>query len=76
MSTTTLQSTAEPRRRGAILVDTAAAAKAIDRPAATIRQWASRGHLIRQGTDRRGRALYDLDAVRRVSMGHRPGKRA
>jgi DNA-binding transcriptional MerR regulator len=46
-----------------VIVDTVAAAAAVDVPPSTIRTWASRGLLNRHGTDRRGRTLYDLQDV-------------
>lgn len=51
-----------------VLVDSVSAAVAVDRPAGTIRRWASQGLLERKGADARGRALYDLADVYRVSL--------
>jgi hypothetical protein len=56
----------QPRQR--VLVDTVSAAVAVDRPQATIRNWAHRGVILRQGTDGGGRALYDLAEVYQASV--------
>lgn len=45
------------------LVDSAAAAVAARVKPATIRSWANRGQLKRQGTDAKGRTLYALADV-------------
>ena len=45
------------------MVDTQVVAFVTDRKPATVRSWAHRGLLTRRGTDRRGRALYDLHEV-------------
>jgi DNA-binding transcriptional MerR regulator len=52
-----------------VLVDTLAAARAVDRPEATIRNWAHRGLIIKKGEDnsRRRRSLYDLEDVYRTA---------
>lgn len=55
----------QPRR---VLVDTVSAAVAVDRPEATIRNWAHRGLIHKQGQDRRRRSLYDLEEVWRTAM--------
>lgn len=47
---------------GRRLVDTAAAAVAVDRTPATIRKWVERGYLKRYGREGR-RGLVDLDEV-------------
>ncbi|MGX5358774.1 MerR family transcriptional regulator [Kocuria sp. KH4] len=52
--------------RTKVLVDTIAAAHAIDVPPARIRQWAHRGKIESAGQDERGRSLYALSDVRRV----------
>lgn len=52
------------------LVDTLAAAAAARVAPATIRKWATRGKLERQGTDEKGRTLYDLAAVYRLARRH------
>lgn len=46
-----------------VLVDTPAAAVAVDRPPATIRNWAHRGLIRQQGKDGSRRTLYDLADV-------------
>ena len=46
-----------------ILVDTVAAAVAVDVAPGVIRKWAHRGHLVRQGQDAKGRTVYDLQDV-------------
>jgi hypothetical protein len=51
-----------------VLVDTVSAAVAVSRPHSTIRGWAHRGLIERQGTDGGGRALYDLAAVYAVAL--------
>ena len=51
-----------------VLVDSVSAAVAVDRPRSTIRRWAHQGLLDRKGSDARGRALYDLAAVYRLSV--------
>jgi len=51
-----------------VLVDSISAAVAVDRPKATIRAWAHRGLITRQGQDAKGRALYDLAEVYRVAQ--------
>ena len=50
-----------------VLVDTLAAAAAVSRPAGTVRRWANEGRIVRQGTDKKGRAVYDLAAVYRAA---------
>lgn len=45
------------------LVDTNAAAVAVDVKPGVIRKWAHRGHIAKRGNDDRGRALYDLKDV-------------
>lgn len=52
-------------------VDTAAAAEAARVKPGTIRVWASRGYLTRQGIDHRGRTLYHLDDVYRAAAARR-----
>lgn len=52
-------------------VDTLAAAEAARVKPATIRKWAERGTLERQGTDHRGRTLYLLDDVYRAASARR-----
>jgi hypothetical protein len=51
----------------AALADTAAIAIATGRKPATIRYWAHRGWLTRQGTGSHGRALYDLTEATRLA---------
>jgi hypothetical protein len=51
----------QPPRR--ILVDTGAAAAAVQRPPATIRGWAHRGLIRQYGEDDARRTLYDLADV-------------
>lgn len=58
------------------LVDTQAAAVAARVQAATIRQWARRGKLQRQGKDEVGRVLYRLDDVYRAARDTRTGRPA
>ena len=53
------------------LVDTLAAAAAVQRKPATVRGWAHEGRLQRKGTDDKGRALYDLGDVYRAAQGKR-----
>ena len=55
------------RPAGPVLVDTLAAAAAVGRPAGTVRRWANEGRIVRQGTDEKGRAVYDLAAVYRAA---------
>jgi hypothetical protein len=62
-----------------VLIDTQAAAFMVNVSPATIRSWASRGHLSQHGVDKRGRALYDqaevyVCAARPRSKGGRPRK--
>jgi hypothetical protein len=45
------------------LVDTAAAAVAVNTTTQTIRQWRVRGKVQQYGKDGRGRGLYDLGEV-------------
>lgn len=45
------------------VVDTQAAAEAVQVKPATVRQWASRGHLERAGSDPKGRTVYRLADV-------------
>lgn len=52
-----------------IHVDTMTAAVAVDVAPGTIRSWQSRGLIRRVGTDRRGRAMYDLQAVMDAAEG-------
>lgn len=54
-----------------VLVDTVAAAAAAGRAASSVRRWAHEGRLVRQGTDRQGRALYDLADVYRIASNQR-----
>ncbi len=49
------------------LVDAQALAILLRVPAATIRQWARRGKLTRQGRDGKGRTLYDINEARTLS---------
>jgi transposase len=57
-------------------VDTVSAAVAVDRPESTIRNWAHRGLISKQGEDARRRSLYDLADVYRTSMDHpSPGRK-
>jgi len=49
------------------LADTQAIAIFMRRPAATIRTWAHRGLLHRHGTDRKGRALYDINEAEQLA---------
>jgi hypothetical protein len=51
-----------------VLVDSVAAAVAVDRPKSTIRGWAHAGHLTKRGEDARGRALYDLAEVYKIAQ--------
>lgn len=53
------------------LVDTIAAAAAVDVPAGVIRKWAYRGDLTRRGTDEKGRTLYDLQQVHDTAAAYR-----
>ncbi|QGZ16963.1 helix-turn-helix DNA-binding domain protein [Arthrobacter phage LittleTokyo] len=46
-----------------VLVDTQAAAAAVHVAAVTVRSWQHRGWLVRKGTGRRNRALWDLADV-------------
>jgi DNA-binding transcriptional MerR regulator len=55
----------QPKR---VLVDTVSAAVAVDRPESTIRNWAHRGLIHKQGQDARRRSLYDLADVYRTSV--------
>lgn len=48
---------------GPQLVDTAAAAVAVNTTTQTIRQWRVRGKVHQHGRDERGRGLYDLGEV-------------
>lgn len=57
--------TEQPRR---VLVDTVSAAVAVSRPQATIRNWAHRGLISKQGQDGAGRSLYDLSDVYQTSV--------
>lgn len=50
------------------LVDTGAASLESGISAATIRHWIRRGKLIRHGYDHAGRALVDLDGVKRLAI--------
>lgn len=65
--------TAETERRP-VLVDTLAAAAAVNRPAGTVRRWANEGRMVRQGTDKKGRALYSLEDVYRAAANLRYGR--
>jgi DNA-binding transcriptional MerR regulator len=56
-----------------VLVDTQAAAVAVDRPESTIRRWAHEGRFTRKGTDGGGRALYSLADVYRAAIERRAG---
>lgn len=58
-----------------VLVDTQAAAAAGIVSPATVRSWQHRGWLVRKGTGKRNRALYDLEDVYRVAAALRAGKR-
>lgn len=49
------------------LVTTADAASACGVDCATVRSWASRGHLAKSGLDERGRPMYRLIDVLRVA---------
>jgi hypothetical protein len=51
----------------AILVDTVAAARAVGRPPATIRNWAFRGLIRSCGKDGSRRQLYDLTDIYRTA---------
>lgn len=53
------------------LVDTGAAAVAVKRAPSTVRWWAHTGKLERKGTDKQGRALYDLGDVYKIAGGKR-----
>lgn len=57
---------------GPVIVDTSAAALAVERTPATVREWAARGLLEQVGTDERGRRLYKLADVYRVAQLHPP----
>lgn len=57
-----------------VLVDTQAAAAAGIVSPATVRSWAHRGWLVRRGTGRRNRALYDLAEVYGVAADLRAGR--
>ena len=50
-----------------VLVDTQAAATAINRKPMDIRNWRRRGKLTPRGKDYRGRTLYDLLEVCRIA---------
>jgi DNA-binding transcriptional MerR regulator len=50
-----------------ILADTQAIAVLTGRSPATIRSWAHRGLISRKGTDRKGRALYDVDGAQALA---------
>jgi hypothetical protein len=58
-----------------VLVDTLAAAAAVNRPAGTVRRWANEGRIVRQGTDKKGRTVYRLEDVYRAASELRYGKR-
>ena len=49
------------------LVDTQAAAIAVNRQPATIRSWIHRGRIQAHGTDRHGRTLVDLAEIYRTA---------
>lgn len=57
------------------LVDTQAAAHAARVQPATIRSWARRGKLERQGSDANGRAMYSLSQVYTVARDQQIGTR-
>lgn len=50
------------------LADTQAIAHLTGRKPATVRSWAFRGLLIRRGTGKHGRALYDVEEAERLAM--------
>lgn len=54
-----------------VLVDTLAAAEAVNRPPGTIRRWAHEGLITARGRDRRGRTLYALADVYRAERARR-----
>jgi hypothetical protein len=54
------------------LADTAAIAVFMRRSPAMIRKWAAKGLLHRQGTDPKGRALYDLDEAEKLLQAKPP----
>lgn len=56
------------------LVDSAAAAVAAKVKPATIRSWANRGQLVRQGTDHKGRTLYALAEVYALAASKTQGR--
>ena len=55
-----------------VIVDTNAAASAVQRTPATIRRWAQRGLIKPCGTDGRRRRLWDLHEVIACSLEHPP----
>lgn len=57
-----------------VLVDSVSAAVAVDRPKSTIRGWAHQGLIARKGSDKRGRALYDLADVYAAALKRPAGK--
>lgn len=57
--------------RSMTLADTQAIAIATGRKPATIRSWAHRGRLKREGTNGAGRALYDLEKA--LKLADQPG---
>ncbi|WPM94320.1 MerR-like transcriptional regulator [Arthrobacter phage Marchesin] len=59
--------TATTDEGGVVLVDSIAAARAVQCNPATIRGWASKGWIDRRGTDGKRRALYSLVQVYEVA---------
>ncbi|MFJ4168371.1 hypothetical protein ACIPY3_02560 [Paenarthrobacter sp. NPDC089714] len=57
-----------------MLVDTVAAAAAVQRKPGTVRSWAARGDLERRGRDDRGRTVYSLADVYEVAARTGGGK--
>jgi DNA-binding transcriptional MerR regulator len=51
-----------------VRVDSISAARAVDRPEATIRAWAHRGLITPLGKDGGGRNLYDLAEIFQVAQ--------
>ena len=57
--------------RHPVLVDSHAAAAAVNVRPATIRKWISLGYLQKYGTDEHGRSLVELGAVYRCAAARR-----